>query len=74
MIPISITHNEVHSYNDSHNTYYRVAYITTSLRAKTCAPWYEVVAASGKILKANPREYNLLPKYQDELECLRLVK
>ncbi|KAF7169541.1 hypothetical protein CNMCM5623_002201 [Aspergillus felis] len=73
IIPIGITHDEAHSYNDSHNVYYRVAYITTSLHAKTCAPWYKVVAASGKILKANPREYNLLPKYQDKLERLKLM-
>jgi hypothetical protein len=38
MIPISITYNEVYSYNDSHNAYYRMAYITASLHAKTCAP------------------------------------
>jgi hypothetical protein len=63
MIPISIIYNEAHSYNDSHNTYYHVAYITTSLYTKTYIPWYEVVAASRKILKANLREYNLLPKY-----------
>jgi hypothetical protein len=52
--------DEPHSYNDAQDVYYRIAYVTALLRAKTVSPWYEMVAASGKILKA--AEYNFLPK------------
>ncbi|KAF7161025.1 hypothetical protein CNMCM5623_006702 [Aspergillus felis] len=72
MAPVGIIKDFPYSYNSSHGCFYRLAYTTTFLKAKTCSPWYELCDSTGKTVRSE--DCCLLPSYNNDIDRLKLAK
>ncbi|GFG05012.1 hypothetical protein IFM61606_00512 [Aspergillus udagawae] len=72
MTPVGIIKDLPYSYNNSHNCFYRLAYTTIFLKAKTCSPWYELCDSTGKTVRSE--DCCLLPSYNSDINRLKLAK
>jgi hypothetical protein len=69
---VGIILNHPHSYSETQDVFYRVAYSPAYLRYKTVSPFFEVSDGSGKTMSAT--DVQLLPQYTDKLGKLRMAK